>query len=134
MGAWGTGSFDNDDALDWVMELAESDDLSVVNMALDEALATADDYLDATVCCRAIAAAEILTALQGESEALPDGASDWVAAHAELNIATVTPKAAQVVQQILTDSELKELWEEADEEDSDQWHSIMNDLLARLRS
>lgn len=30
MGAWGHGPFDNDDAGDWVWELEESEDFSVV--------------------------------------------------------------------------------------------------------
>ena len=30
MGAWGHDNFENDDASDWLYELAESEDLSVV--------------------------------------------------------------------------------------------------------
>ena len=37
-GGWDTGPFDNDDALDWVWELTESDDLSAIDTALDGVL------------------------------------------------------------------------------------------------
>jgi Domain of unknown function (DUF4259) len=57
MGAWGVANFENDDAQDWVYELEESKDLSVV-ANLDNEI-----YLAAPECARALAAAEVLTAL-----------------------------------------------------------------------
>ena len=34
MGAWGSGTFDDGDAWDWVVELAEADDLSPIESAI----------------------------------------------------------------------------------------------------
>ena len=45
MGAWGYESFENDSALDWIAQLARSDDRSVLTNALAAPLTT-DDYID----------------------------------------------------------------------------------------
>lgn len=45
-GAWDTGPFANDDALDWVWELSESNDLSVIETTLKSA-ASSSGYLEA---------------------------------------------------------------------------------------
>jgi Domain of unknown function (DUF4259) len=47
MGAWGIRAFENDDACDWAGQLAESDDLTVIERAIDAALVDAGDYLEA---------------------------------------------------------------------------------------
>jgi len=38
MGAWGTGNFDNDTALDWVYDLEDREDLSLVVDTIDAVL------------------------------------------------------------------------------------------------
>jgi hypothetical protein len=130
MGAWGVGSFDNDDALDWVISLEKSEDLSVVIKALDAVTDVTDDYLDASDCCAALAAAEVVAALAGDpSPSLPKEVTTWLSAHHSVE-AAVQNKAKHAVRAILTDSELRELWEEVDE--FDQWYATSNDLLQRL--
>jgi len=39
MGAWGTGTFENDDAADWIAELDESNTVQPVVSALQSAVA-----------------------------------------------------------------------------------------------
>ena len=63
-GAWDTGPFDNDDALDWVWELSESNDLAVIEATLESA-ANSSGYLEAPTASMAIAAAEVVAALRG---------------------------------------------------------------------
>ena len=60
MGAWGSGPFENDDACDWLDELADSG-----VAALREALALADaaDYLEAPDGSVVVAAAEVVVGL-----------------------------------------------------------------------
>ncbi|RYD32347.1 MAG: DUF4259 domain-containing protein [Verrucomicrobiaceae bacterium] len=54
MGAWGAGSFENDDALDWIAALAESNDTSILEEAFSS-VTDGEDYLDATDCTLGIA-------------------------------------------------------------------------------
>lgn len=130
MGAWGVGSFDNDDALDWVISLEKSEDLSVVIKALDAVTEVSEDYLDASDCCAALAAAEVVAALAGDpSPSLPKEVISWLSAHHGAE-AAVQKKAKHAVRAILADSELRELWEEVDE--FDQWYATSRDLLQRL--
>lgn len=66
MGAWGTGVFEDDEALDWVGGLAEAATLAPV---VDALRATeASGYLEAPTCSAALAAAEVVAALNGKAE------------------------------------------------------------------
>ena len=138
MGAWGWGSFENDEALDWVLDLEQSKALSVINGALDAILDSDDDYLDATDCSMALAAAETVAALAGRPEpSLPEEVARWVqhrqtesSQEGPLVDESLTTKARQAVEAILSESELLELWEETDE--FDRWQATVTDLLERL--
>jgi Domain of unknown function (DUF4259) len=71
MGAWGVGSFDNDDAADWLNDqLRRSADLRPIQTALD-AVAQLDPtgYLEAPEASAAVAAAEVVAALAGDPAA-----------------------------------------------------------------
>ncbi|MCB9886839.1 MAG: DUF4259 domain-containing protein [Planctomycetes bacterium] len=129
MGAWGHGSFDNDDAGDWVWELEESSDFRVVKTALD-AVVSESDHLEAPACSEAVAAAEIVAAALGRPVAeLPDEARAWVEEHRDVppDIAILARRA---VTAIADKSELRDLWEES--EYFAQWQSSMADLAARI--
>src|SRR5687768_11336713 len=85
MGAWGIGNFDNDDAADWVYELAESDGTDVLVRALEAA--TSDGYLEAPVASAGLAAAEIVAALLGNAgKALPDDVRKWLGQNGGLEV------------------------------------------------
>ena len=78
MGAWGSGPFDNDDAMDWVAELESARDVGVVRSAL-ESVTDADGYIEAPVGSVALASAEVVAALRGKPGAdLPEEVSTWV--------------------------------------------------------
>jgi hypothetical protein len=128
VGAWGPGSFDNDDALDWLAELTEGSSLGPVNTAF--ALVQEADYLEAPDAAAAVAAAEIVAALMGRPPAdLPEEAAEWVQAHPSTPGATLVARARGSVIRVREDSELKELWEEGD---AGEWHASMDELAARL--
>lgn len=130
MGAWSHEPFGNDDAGDWIYELEESTDFSVIESALSAITAHAGDYLEAPECSTALAAAEIVAALAGRPIAsLPDGAAAWISGRQRPSDSLIA-QAKSAVAAVLESSELQELWEESD--DYSQWQTITKDLLTRL--
>jgi hypothetical protein len=130
MGAWGTGVFDNDDALDWfdALERRGADAVLVALTTVPEE----DDYIEAPQANEALAAAEIAAAAKGHPAAdLPGEATDWVQAHAAEIGDELVDLAIDAVTRIRTDSELKDLWEEGDS--AQEWLAVVDDLLGRLR-
>src|SRR4029450_10550989 len=114
MGAWGPGSFENDDALDLIVGL-ERDGAAAIRLALEDVTGLgARDYLEAPQASSAIAASEVVAAVRdGERSRLPQAAQDWLDGHGEsLASLEFTALAHRAVARILTQSELKDLWEE----------------------
>ena len=133
-GAWDTGPFDNDDALDWVWELVESDDLSVVRSALFEA-AQSRGYLEAPTASMAIAAAEVVAALKGKSrEDLPAEVGDWIRENQQDVPEDVVAAARDAISRAMDgeSSELAQLWSESGRL-ADAWRSDLQNLLSRLK-
>jgi hypothetical protein len=130
MGAWGAGSFENDDAMDWVIGLAERSRDAVLREALTP-VATADDrYLEAPDCSIAIAAAEAVAAARGHPNvALPAEVAGWVRNKPEVT-ADLVVLARSAVDRIAGKSELRDLWNESDS--AEAWRAAMTDLRARL--
>ena len=76
-GAWGTGSFENDDALDWMAVCTHSQGPGVIASALQAALKPG--AIDAEVGASAVAAAEIVAVSSGRpGPALPPELRDWL--------------------------------------------------------
>jgi hypothetical protein len=131
MGAWGYGSFENDDALDWLHALEGTRDETVVRTALaNVAGAAADDYVQAPEAACAVAAAEVVAAAAGApAPNLPDEVPEWLAEGA----ATVPPEWSELarhsVMRVREKSELRELWDEAG---ARGWLESTADLLERL--
>jgi hypothetical protein len=131
MGAWGAGSFENDEALDFVLEMKE-EGLILAGAALQEILDNADEYLEAPACSADLAAAEVVAALRGRPAAeLPADVAAWIAAHPGDPGDELVRTARHAVDAIAADSELAELWSES--EDSEQWRSAVLDLQRRLQ-
>jgi hypothetical protein len=133
MGAWGPGIFENDDASDWVWELEDDDDGSVLIEALSVVVdLDPDEDPEADESCNALAAAEIVAAARGRhSVELPSEAREWVARNAAKVDHRLVALAAGAVERVSIASELKELWDEAQD---DSWSLVVRDLLDRLRS
>ena len=69
MGAWGVGSFENDDAADWVAGLDEislADLTGILSQAADDPA-----YLEGPAASVAVAAGEVVAALNGGTPARP---------------------------------------------------------------
>jgi len=132
MGAWGAGTFDNDDALDWLDDLVDGAD-DAIRDALQTALeSTGADPLEAPDASSALAAAEVVAAALGRPAAdLPGEVSDWLEANGAKSAAALAPLARQAVERVRANSELRKLWEESD---PGEWLAAVDDLLSRVPS
>jgi len=130
MGAGGPGSFQNDDALDWVYDLMQAKDTSFIEKTL-QVVIRGDRYLEAPQASVALAAAEVAAALgHAGSPDLPDEVKQWVSRHPSTS-SSITQLALQAIQRIKTKSELKDLWDET--QSGGDWYAVINDLEARLK-
>lgn len=134
MGAWGSGSFENDGALDFVGALTAQATIKPVEDALNAVLVI-DDYIDAMDGEEAIVAAEVVALLRGYPLAeLPPDLDVWHKTHQLTVDNALVERAIRAMERITQPdiSELYELWEEADDERA-HWQNNMANLLARLR-
>ena len=151
MGAWGVGNFQNDWALDWLGDLCESGDASLIQATLSRVVEHGGtkhsppsiferlrghrrhtDWLTANVASKALAAAEIIAAWLGHPIArLPDGTTEWIQQHSSSLKPDIIPLARQAVNIVKTNSELKDLWEEGD---ASEWYQVIQDLDQRLQN
>lgn len=131
MGAWGSGAFENDDALDAVGDLVDG------TFELDELRAALDaDYLEAPDGSVALALVEVALATLGRT----DPAAELDEVDIRL-LATQFDDAAyelilQVAERALRPdaSELYELWEEAGEDDLAEWRATAAASVEQLRA
>lgn len=130
MGTWGHGPFENDDALDWVNELADGGAELVA-----DTLAVPDDPesldLDAPDGQVILAAAEVVAAALGRPLAgtLPAEVTAFLATRPDL--AHLRASALAAVPLVgAPGSELAELW--GDSDDGTAWRQTLTDLQTRL--
>ena len=144
MGAWGLGSFDNDDAMDWMVDFSEKQNIAFLEETFDLVLSNGDsEYIAAFYGSNAIAAAEIVAAAIGNiSNSFPE---HYLNKSDEIEVEKIDlPKLkAAITQDIITkaksalvlvksnkNSELRQLWEEVD--DYSDWLNDMGELEKRL--
>lgn len=134
MGAWGTGLFENDDALDFAGDVVERGGLALVENVLVELLDMGDEYIEAPEAEQALVAAEIVAALAGRPAAeYPDELAEWLDELDAVPDEALVDTARRTVQRVLTPpSELLELWEEAGEDDYAEWRVGVEAIAARL--
>lgn len=127
MGTWSHEPFGNDDANDWAYDLENVNDLSVVEDALDQALAA--DYIETAEGSNAVAAVEVLAKLLGKGTQT-DSYTEKVDAWIKLINVQPTPELLEKAKRVLTrivgeNSELKDLW---DEVGSEEWSASISTL------
>jgi hypothetical protein len=132
MGTWGTGPFDDDNASDWVWELQEASDWSVVEDALKAAVdVESAAYLEAPDGQVAWAAATVVAAADAPGLTVPDEVRIWVDAHKDSQPAGLRTLGAAALRRVLADnSELVELWQAAGEER--EWRSNVQGVTTAL--
>lgn len=152
MGAWSNTTFGNDWALDWVGDMEEAGTVSMIEKALIVGKTPVapikpwfiermwgrkphDIGLQASACCRALAAAEYVAAWMGQPGAdLPEKSAEWIKVHASGFSVELVPLAVEAVSTIARHSELKLLSEEGDPTGGQEWHDVLDDLKRRLES
>ena len=137
MGAWGSGSFENDTALDWAAEVRS---LADVRRPFERLKALTDSnpgagthWIDADLASELIAAAETVAMLMGHVVAdFPGDLRERLADAGEPDD-LLFHQARDAVCQVLRDSELAELWAEAaGETGPNEWHVAITALVDRL--
>ncbi len=137
MGAWGFRAFDNDTACDWAWELANVEDLSLVESAFDDVEDVGDDYLETDFAWIALAACEVLARLRGKpgySNGYTKDVDSWVyariCAHKLVPRSELLARASNVIDRILREpSAVCELCEGSD---GTEWRAAMENLRQRL--
>ena len=131
MGGWGTGSFENDDAMDWLSRLAAigpADLAKIFTQAADDPA-----YLEAPAASIVVAAGEVLAALNGSAApAAPPAIDEWVKKYPQITTPELNALAVRALERVRKDSELKDLWMEAD--GLNDWTAVVRDLQTRLGS
>ena len=129
MGSWGFETFEDDATLDWVVDFLEDPGFHTVEKALDSAIST-EGYLDDLAAAGALAAAEVVAAVNGRpSKLLPEEVTRWVALQEECED-TLLAKATRAVSRVFENSELREIWQ--DMQAVDKWKEAVDGLLDRL--
>jgi len=133
MGAWGTGIFQDDTALDFAVELQEEDEpFDRMQVAFDEAASA--EYLEYDAAQAALVGAAVLDAVLSGSPL--SGAEDdlraWVGGLDPEEARPLRASAAKACARVLAPaSELDELWAE-NEEDYPAWREQVAQLASRL--
>jgi len=129
MGAWGISTFQNDDAADWLYDLEETNDLSLLDSTFDRANS---EYIESPDGSCILAAAEVLLALLGaKRDGIPENAVSWIKSNKTLDASGLKTRAHKAVMAVLSDkSELKELWQEGD--DDEAWKAEVNSIINAL--
>ncbi len=127
MPGWGTGSFENDEAQNWLkqMKALSLNDLQQIFSGVDPVA-----YLEAPAASIVIAAAEVVAALKGAPPPrLPNEIVEWIS-QAHPASSELREVACQTVHHVRIHSELKDLWLEAD--GLNEWSASLRDLEQRL--
>ena len=133
MGAWGSGVFENDTGCDFATTVAEGGGIPALTQALDRVLSSKDDYLEAPDAEEALAAAEIVARLIGNSgkeTAYTASIDSWIKSAQVKASGELVEKAKLSALRVL--SELLELWMDSD--DFEGWKRSIEEVLGRLDS
>jgi hypothetical protein len=128
MSAWGTGSFENDDAADWIAKLGTmaSDDLTQIFVQA----ADNPGYLEASPASVVVAAAEAIAALNGSpTKGVPSEIIKWTT-NRQASTPELKALALRALERVRKNSELKDLWLEAD--GLNDWIAAIQDLQTRV--
>src|SRR5690348_10090933 len=133
MAGWGTGSFENEDAQSFLGRL---NSLSADDLRRMLSRAAEHDYLEAPESSAVVVAAEVVAALvaaandETSSPATPRQISDWISTNDGSAPPDLINLARRAVEKVRTNSELKDLWLEA--EGLNEWSASLRDLEGRL--
>lgn len=129
MGTWGMKVFESDSTLDWLWDVKDSKDTSLLAKALSP---EETSYLESAEGEQIVAAAQIISGLRGKPrEGLPEQAVTWINNHKHLDVTPLVAKAIAGIDLVLSDSsELHDLWKES--ADYENWVNDVKQLKAQL--
>jgi hypothetical protein len=122
MGTYGTKTFENDCALDWISELMEDKNLAMVAAKLyevnNEYNERPDELLDSDLASEALAAAEIVAALlEAPSNELPTNVNKWLKKKSITYDNGLISMFSDIIKNIDFDDDFKSRWEDYSKED-----------------
>lgn len=129
-GAWGEGSFDNDDALDWVAKCTQTSNTTVVSTSIEAALKS--PFIEAPEGSEAVAAIEVVAAAMGKpNPKIPSEIGTWLENQPKSDLIKLATDALLALERIKDPktSELSQLWSE---DKKSNWLSKITELGARL--
>lgn len=137
MGAWGTGPFQDDVALDWLDEPFMADGADAVKAAVSDVLGVgADDYLEYEAGVAGRAACEVVAASFGKPD--PSNGEEEVSKIAQFadevrSVPEIRLHAMNALARLTGEnSEIAELWLESDSKD--EWLASVASLSDRLKA
>ena len=135
MGAWGSGLYDNDHAMELVDEVVGGGGLESLEEALRRALEVGDEYLEASEGEQALAAADMVSRLRGRNVPADTGVlelAEWLDdVDFFVGKETVRRAGAAVARVMQKPSELMEVWIESGSLDA-AWAAGVSLLVRRL--
>ena len=133
MASWGSSTFEDEDASDWLGSF-ESDGPAAVDTALKAVLELdANEYVQMTEASCAVAAAEVVAAARdGEVARLPEEFHDALVDHRDaVNEGSLAKLAHRALARVMRNSELKDHHDE--EGNLEGWSDEMRELMERLK-
>jgi Domain of unknown function (DUF4259) len=128
MADWGTSSFENDDAQAFLAELHAKEPVELRRILTHAADV---DYLQGPECRVVVAAAEIIAIAKGAPpQSVPRPIAEWISRTEGAPSAEMNELARQAVNKVRLNSELKDLWLEA--EGLNDWSAVLQNLEQRL--
>ena len=137
MGAWGPEPFENDEALDWMNGLIETqsnDAAAAIIQETFERLSENSSYIEVDEANSAVAAAAVIAAVKNPKRtSMPQELLDWIGKGRSFSHA-LEQAARDGLTKVLDASEPKELWSEAATEMFTKWQSSLRDIQSQLLS
>ncbi len=128
-------NFDTEVASEFITEISMNG-YGLIGIAI-ERLLDEDIRASLTECEEAIVAAEMVAAAIGNpSIAFPEDATEWIAMYLpkgsleNIEVCKLAVAAADAIDKIMADSELRDLWDE--NSDFDEWFQVQVDLQKRI--
>jgi hypothetical protein len=131
MAAWGTKTFEEDTANDWIQELIDSED---PREFLVESLSIDPGFIEADQAAAILAAGETLIALLDEPRVgVPGELVDWVGDNECEDVSDLPETAVASIVKVLGDeSELRDIWNESEE--FEEWQENVDQMREVLAS
>ncbi len=135
MGAWGFSVFDNDSSCDFVMDLSQEENpVEAIKKVFDNVI-NEKEYIELDTACSAWVSICIADQILNDMEyECPDIEYDEIIERIEKNqISDLKQSVCSAIDCILSDiSELKELIEECEDKDYENWKKSLNEIKSRM--